>query len=208
MKRIIIITILSSLCSPVIFADEMPNEVKRMTILRDKKIEEVEQKYWVELDKLKQRYARAGNTKDALYIEKMQIKHFDEVAEKKRQDIEEDSAQAKISSKLKFSRFRNGTKLVQGYVAFYSDVPEKYEGWMVSTVDHKTTDPIEFKVKEAGIVSVVAHLEMSKKLSSENWKKVGTLTFNNKHGLAIMEKYLEVGEYSFDQPMSQFLLKK
>ena len=62
----------------ITIADEMPPEVKRLTFLKDKKIQEVNKKYWAELNKLKKKYAKSENTRDALYIEKMQIAYLDE----------------------------------------------------------------------------------------------------------------------------------
>jgi hypothetical protein len=117
-------------------------------------------------------------------------------------------ARAKISSKLNFNRFRDGTKVVGDSYKFYSHIPEKYDGWMVSTVKETTTEPTKFEIKEAGIVSIVVFQSVLKKYNSEGWEKVDELKFNEEWKVWILEKYLEVGEYTFDEPKLVFLLKE
>lgn len=56
----------------------MPSAVKRLTVLRDRKVQEIDKNYWKDLNKLQERYAKNGNTRDALYIEKMQVAYLDE----------------------------------------------------------------------------------------------------------------------------------
>ena len=76
-----------------------------------------------------------------------------------------ESKDAKIYSKAKFIRLRKGVNVFGGggNVCFRT-IPEKFEGRKITLRVRNSSDPLEFEVKEAGIVTLVAEPIAAKKL--------------------------------------------
>ncbi len=215
MKKEISFTILSSILISALYADEMPFEVKRLTVLRDKKIEEIEKIYWKEAGNLKNKYARSGNIKSALYIEKMQIQYADEQEKMEKEEPSSNkdeethllakNVDARIYYRGDTMRFKKETAGFETRGGVIGSVPDEFNGDKISTV-HKYTDylkeedkgSITFKVKRAGTVYMV--VEDSKQFIEDSWSVVDQGTYGwggiYKRGFKVLSKTLEVGEYT------------
>ncbi|VGO18071.1 hypothetical protein [Pontiella sulfatireligans] len=194
MKKLLLIIIISTIAN-IGYSDDMPPEVKRLKILRDKKTEEIDSAYNRELDKLKKNYAANGNYKAIAYIENMQIVAIDakvpdagEIDRKQR---------AKLYCRVPETRFKNEARAVpdsNNYVIFFN-IPEAYSDWKMTL---RSAEPLVFKVKEAGMVTLVTLETANRQLDRSGWKQVDSFYTGKESPVfrfLILEKYLEVGEY-------------
>ena len=112
-----------------------------------------------------------------------------------------ESNDASLYSKGEFIRLRKGVSIYGGQLTFHS-FPKEFEGRKVTLRMAGTSTPVEFKVKKAGIVRLIVSSQAVKKLISDGWVEVGKVAITGEDGdpllpkVAILEKRLEVGEYS------------
>ncbi|MEI6891043.1 MAG: hypothetical protein V5783_02625 [Pontiella sp.] len=194
MKRIVLIVISVSICLSTIFADEMPSEIKRLTFLKDKKVQEIDQKYWVELDKLKKKYVRSGSTGGALYIEKMQIDYIDSQNEK----LEPAKASAVVKCEAQFTLFETDQLMFTNRSYKWTDVPRDFAGCFIPMAVGGAKTSLSFEVVESGIVIILSEPEDLMKFKQDGWKECGrahrqpvkkdTISY-------ILQKKLGKGEY-------------
>lgn len=107
-----------------------------------------------------------------------------------------------IMSKLKNDAQVNPESFSDGFIPVYSDVPEQYSGWKITTLRYKNKGKsLEIRVKKAGIVTLSTPSKAFSALSADGWKEVGRYTVKKggvkKSQFIIVEKYLEKGEYEF-----------
>ena len=55
-----------------------------------------------------------------------------------------------------------------------TQVPEEFEGYMIMLRENGSQSPIEFTVKEAGIVTLAAEIQVAKELMAQGWVQVNT----------------------------------
>ena len=114
----------------------------------------------------------------------------------------EQSIEAKIYSREKFVRLRNGTPLYSEKEVAYHSFPEKFDGYRISVRNLRSEEPVRFKVKKAGLVRIAAAGVLLSDLRNDGWIDVGTVDFIDASGtifegqIAILEKNLNVGDYT------------
>ena len=219
MKKLLLI-IIAFLHVSVGYSDDIPPEVKRLKLLRDKKVEkeikEIDAVYYRELEKLKKKYAAQGNYTAAAYVEKMQLAFTDSEAPEKEilgTKQQEAGQLANVYCKAPFVRFKNDVKINETVPSFnYVDVPEKYEGWKISAITTSPTEPLTFKVKKSGTVSLLMRPQSVPIFKSKGWIAVEKAKLNGGPELIILEKTLGIGEYSMEETVETMvgirLLKK
>jgi hypothetical protein len=110
--------------------------------------------------------------------------------------------EAKVYSNADFIRLRNGVNIYGegGENPSFKTIPEEFDGRKITLRSIRSSDPLEFKVKEAGVVTLIAESKGADQLSKQAWVKVGKIIINQRTGglreLPILQKELEVGEYS------------
>ncbi len=210
MKRIIIIAILSSLCIPAILADKTPTEVERLTYLRDKKVQDIDKKYWQEMEKLKHKSARTGSIKVALHIEKMQIKYLDrtKTAESpenasgtEKKAIAENYADIYIKGASSI-RIKNEYALFEKGPRKWTTVPESVKNEKMTYCEARdawTGNNLTIQVKSAGnIVVIIDSVMLDKRF--KGWVKMDTGKYldyaRRERTVFVLKKYFEAGEYT------------
>lgn len=111
-----------------------------------------------------------------------------------------ETGDAKVYCTAEFIRLREGVNLYGSdrEKPCFRNIPKKFEGRKITLRATMSTAPLEFEVKEAGIVTLVTDLN-AKKLIEQGWVKVDEISFDGSHGLGtlyILQKKLDVGEYS------------
>ena len=113
-----------------------------------------------------------------------------------------ESSEVSVYSKGPFIRLRKGIQVYPIGLAVFHSFPSEFEGHKVTSRKVGASDPVEFEVKNAGIVRLVVAGKPLTELASKGWVEVGKVTIVNPDGhvfpypILILEKRLEVGEYS------------
>jgi hypothetical protein len=108
---------------------------------------------------------------------------------------------AKVYCKAKFIRLRKGLNINDSSKEkpSFEKIPKEFDGRKITLYTTGSSDPLEFKVKEAGTVTLLATGPNKGNLYKEGWIKVGDVVINAPKGplaLSLLQKELDVGEYS------------
>ena len=132
-------------------------------------------------------------------------------------DKEKEVVAAKVYCKASMDRFKNDFEANPGLGnATYSNIPKKYSGWRVTYPKRfNTKEPLKFKVKQAGVVTVITWEKVNRYLKKNGWMEVDTATFKGGEQtftVLIFEKQLAIGEYELEADGNKYgpprLLKK
>ena len=116
--------------------------------------------------------------------------------------VAEPSMEAEVSSKAKFVRLREGSRIYLDREVVYHSVPEKFAGYKVSVRNFRSEKPVRFKVRKAGTVRLVASSTRLAELLSDGWSEAGRITTLDAEGrvsqgtICVIEKRLDIGDYS------------
>jgi hypothetical protein len=117
-------------------------------------------------------------------------------------DKEKEEVVAKVYCKASTIRFRNDAEANPGLNNLtYCNVPKKYSGWRVTyRKSASSKESLNFKVKKAGIVTVISWDQVNRYLKQNGWKEVDranvkTGTGEQEYNIIIFEKYLDAGQY-------------
>ena len=117
----------------------------------------------------------------------------------------EQTSEAKIYSKAQFIRFKKGVPIYGGsdgdrVPASFHSVPKEFHDRRIELRKVGSTAPVKFKVKKAGIVTLVTTRRGAKILIQQGWVEVGKGSMMSLHDdvreLPILQKKLDVGVYS------------
>jgi hypothetical protein len=186
-----------------VFAEEkLPFEIQRIVDAKQRKIEEIEKQYEQALLKQKKIYLSREDMESAKIIDTML--HGPEQKVKKE---EEPSQQAKIYTKAKFMRIKVGGNYFEGdHPSVFQSFPDGYENYRISLCQCNPKDPLGFKVKRAGIVTLILNKNTADKYVHDGWTIVDeasrTLVDGKIQKLNIIQKKMSEGEYKFDMDHS------
>ncbi|MCF7816625.1 MAG: hypothetical protein K9M54_01985 [Kiritimatiellales bacterium] len=109
---------------------------------------------------------------------------------------------AKIYSKAKFIRCKEGVNIYGGDAdkPCFKSIPKKFAGREITLRVIDSSDPLEFEVKEAGIVTLVVETVGARKLVKQGWVEVGKVVITGLNGapreLPVVQKELSAGKFS------------
>jgi hypothetical protein len=109
--------------------------------------------------------------------------------------------EAKVKSEAKFIRIRNGTNINGGKTEnpHIKEIPDAFDGRKLSLRYPSSSEPLEFEVKESGIVYLLSGPKHLNSLQKKGWSKVDTILVegvNHPIELTVLKQKLDVGKYS------------
>ena len=108
---------------------------------------------------------------------------------------------AKVYSKGTYVAFKNGVPLFRSVnpETYYDSVPKEFEGRKIMLMTQGSFKPVEFKVKEAGLITLVVKAKAIPHLTAKGWAKVNKVSIHRPNSTAedaILQKKFDVGNYS------------
>ena len=119
----------------------------------------------------------------------------------KNEKDEKGSRAAKIDCDEETVRFREGAPVFTIASKFLYEIPQEFGGRKLTVRKKMSSAPLEFEVKEAGIVTLVAVPKDAAALKTRGWTEVNKVLIGRddeqaRMELPILTKELETGHYS------------
>lgn len=206
MKTLAVMMILATCVGSAYSVQKLPRKLEKAQRERVEQIEGAEKAYVKELKKIRAEYFEDGDAAAVQAVDAA-LRDAGAAAEAANRDADADQTPARVYCKQHFDTFKKGVNISTIINSpHYTEVPPSYRGWKVSLTESPgkgISKPLLFKVQREGVVTVMLTSKRARKLILSGWTETAVAKMLASNGVAydltILEKYLEKGEYVFDQ---------